>query len=127
LKIITDHILVVVKDLDESIDFYKLLGFRHLETVRRPDDVVGVMQKDQLKLELMLLPVGKETYRVPRTDSDIGFRHIGFKVEDIQAVYENYKDKILFKAPPRGSSGRGSRKILFFNDPNGIELHFIQD
>jgi predicted lactoylglutathione lyase len=66
LEIITDHILIVVKNLNESIDFYKLLGFKHLETVQRPHDAVGVMQKDQMKLELMKLPVGEETYRVPR-------------------------------------------------------------
>jgi catechol 2,3-dioxygenase-like lactoylglutathione lyase family enzyme len=123
----TDHILIVVKNLDESIDFYKLLGFRHLETVQRPNDVIGVMQKNQLKLELMKLPKCNETYGIPRTDSDIGFRHIGFKVEDIQAVYENFKDKIKFKEPPRVSAGRGNRSILFFYDPNGVELHFIQE
>jgi catechol 2,3-dioxygenase-like lactoylglutathione lyase family enzyme len=127
LKIIIDHILIVVKNLYETIDFYKLLDFRHLETVQRPHDVVGVMQKDQLKLELMKLPVGEETYRVPRTDTEVGFRHIGFKVEDIQAVYEHYKDKIMFREPPQVSAGRGRRKILFFNDPNGVELHFIQE
>lgn len=109
------------------MDFYNLLGFEHLETVQRTYDTVGVMQKDHLKLELMMFPTGKETYRVPRTDSDIGFRHIGFKVQDIQAVYEHYKDKITFKAPPLRSPGRGSREILFFTDPNGIELHFIQE
>jgi hypothetical protein len=75
----------------------------------------------------MLLPIGEETYRVPRTNSDVGFRHIGFKVENIQHIYDFYSDKILFKGPPEESSGRGKRKILFFTDPNGIELHFIQD
>jgi catechol 2,3-dioxygenase-like lactoylglutathione lyase family enzyme len=127
MRIITDHILIVVNNLEESINFYELLGFRHLETVQRPTDIVGVLQKDELKLELMKLPEGEETYRTPRKDSDIGFRHIGFKVDNLRAVYEHYKDKITFQGPPVESAGRGTRKLLFFHDPNGVELHFIQE
>lgn len=127
MKIITDHILIVVNNLEESISFYELLGFKHLKTVQRPSDQVSVLEKNQLKLELMKLPEGEETYRIPREDSDIGFRHIGFKVDDLQAIYEELKDKISFRGPPVESAGRGTRKILFFHDPNGVELHFIQE
>ena len=127
MKINIDHILIVVKDLETTISFYQNLGFTHLETIKRPNDTVGVIKKDNLMFELMQLPPGKETYRVPRVDSDIGFRHIGFRVEDIQEVYDALKDKIQFDGPPVHSAGRGDRKLLFFKDPNGIELHFIQD
>ena len=127
MKINVDHILLVVKDLEDTINFYQHLGFKHLETIKRPNDTVGVIKKDNLMIELMQLPPGKETYRVPRIDSDIGFRHIGFRVEDIDEVYEALKDKIEFDGPPVHSVGRGERKLLFFKDPNGIELHFIQE
>ncbi|MCW4049960.1 MAG: VOC family protein [Candidatus Bathyarchaeota archaeon] len=127
MKISTDHILIVVKDLDETMRFYGHLGFKHVETVNRPHDVVGVMKKDNLMLELMQLPAGDETYREPRKNSDIGFRHIGFRVEDMQEVYDNLKDKIQYDGPPVHSAGRGDRKLLFFKDPNGVELHFIQE
>lgn len=127
MKIVTDHILIVVKNLEESRHFYELLGFEHLETINRPSDIVSVLEKDQIKLELMKLPEGEETFRIPRKDSDIGFRHIGFKVEDIEKVYAHYKDKINFPKPLVESAGREGRKILFFYDPNGVELHFIQE
>lgn len=127
MKISTDHILIVVKDLEDTIRFYRHLGFIHVETISRPNDTVGLMEKDGLKLELMKLPDGEETHRRPRKNSDIGFRHIGFKVENIQEVYEGLRDKIRFDAPPVKSAGRGDRKILFFKDPNGVELHFIQE
>ena len=127
MKINIDHILIVVKDLEDTISFYQHLGFKHLETIKRPTDTVGVIKKDNLMIELMQLPPGKETYRTPRIDSDIGFRHIGFRVEDIHEVYEALKDKIEFDGPPVHSAGRGDRKLLFFKDPNGLELHFIQE
>ncbi len=127
MKINVDHILLVVKDLENTISFYKHLGFTHVETIKRPNDTVGVIKKDNLMIELMELPDGYETYREPRKNSDIGFRHIGFRVENIQEVYESLKDKIQFDGPPVGSAGRGDRKLLFFKDPNGVELHFIQE
>jgi catechol 2,3-dioxygenase-like lactoylglutathione lyase family enzyme len=127
LKINVDHILLVVKDLENTISFYRHLGFTHEETIKRPNDTVGVIKKDNLMIELMQLPEGHETYREPRKNSDIGFRHIGFRVEDIQGVYESLKDKIQFDGPPGHSAGRGERKLLFFKDPDGVELHFIQE
>jgi len=127
LKINVDHILLIVKDLENTIRFYKHLGFTHVETIERPNDQLGVMKKDNLTIELMQLPKGDETYNEPRKNSDIGFRHIGFRVENLQEVYESLKDKIQIDGPPVHSAGRGDRKLLFFKDPNGVELHFIQE
>ena len=127
MKINVDHILLVVKDLEDTISFYRHLGFTHLDTIKRPNDTVGVIKKDNLMIELMQLREGHETYREPRKNSDIGFRHIGFRVEDMQEVYESLKDKIQFDGPPVRSAGRGDRKLLFFKDPDGVELHFIQE
>ncbi len=127
LKINVDHILLVVNDLESTINFYRHLGFIHLETVNRPNDIVGVIKKDNLMIELMQLPEGHETYRDPRKNSDIGFRHIGFRVENMGEVYESLKDKIQFDGPPVISAGRGTRRLLFFKDPDGVELHFIQE
>jgi predicted lactoylglutathione lyase len=61
LKINVDHILLVVKDLEDTISFYKHLGFTHVETIERPNDQVGVVKKDNLTIELMQLPRGEET------------------------------------------------------------------
>jgi catechol 2,3-dioxygenase-like lactoylglutathione lyase family enzyme len=122
-----DHILFVVENLETTISFYQHLEFEHIETIKRPNDIVGIIKKGNLMIELMQLPQGDETYREPRKDSDIGFRHIGFRVEDIQEVYESLKDRIQFEGPPIHSAGRGDRKLLFFKDPNGVELHFIQE
>ena len=127
MQINIDHILIVVKDLEDTIKFYRHLGFTHIETIERPNDTVGVIEKDGLMIELMQLLSGKETYRTPRKNSDIGFRHIGFRVDDMQEVYESLKDKIKFDGPPVHSAGRGDRRLLFFKDPNGVELHFIQE
>ena len=122
-----DHILIVVKNLERSIDFYQLLGFKHLETIQRPEDRVGVMQSGEVKIELMCQMVGKETYGVPRKITDLGFRHIGLRVKDVEKEYLRLKDKIKFNSPPKKIVGRGERTTVFFEDPDGVELHFVQE
>jgi glyoxylase I family protein len=122
-----DHVLIVVKDLERSIGFYKLLGFDHVETIQRPNDRVGVMRLGEVKIELMCQPEGMETHRPPRKITDLGFRHIGFKVDDVEETYEGLKDLISFDSPPRSIAGRGGRMTVFFKDPDSVELHFVQE
>lgn len=122
-----DHILIVAKDLERSIEFYELLGFEHLETIQRPNDRVAVLRLGGVKIELMNLPEGKETMRTPRVITDSGFRHIGFKVSNVTEVYERLKDRIEFASPPRKIAGRGDRTTVFFKDPDGVEMHFVQE
>jgi lactoylglutathione lyase len=126
-EIAFDHVLIVVKDLEKSIGFYRLLGFRHLETIQRPKDRVAVMRMGPVGIELMNLPEGEETYRQQRELSDIGFRHLGFKVEDIWETYERLRDEIPFDSPPRPIPGREGRMTVFFHDPDGVEMHFVQE
>ncbi|MBD3206807.1 hypothetical protein GF319_10770 [Candidatus Bathyarchaeota archaeon] len=121
-----DHVLLVVKNLERSIEFYELLGFKHIETISRPNDRVGVMRLGSVKVELMHQEEGTETFRPRRKITDIGFRHIGFKVDDVAEVYESLKKVIEFDSPPAPIAGREGRLTVFFKDPDGVELHFVQ-
>ena len=124
--VVLDHVLIVVKDLERSIEFYRLLGFEHLETIQRPKDRVSVMKLGAVKIELMHQKEGSETYRPARKLTDIGFRHIGFKVDDVEEVYNKLKGVIEFDSPPVSIAGREGRLTVFFKDPDGVELHLVQ-
>jgi len=122
-----DHVLIVVSDLERSVDFYGLIGFRHVETIQRPDDRVAVMRLGDAKIELMHQREGLETSRPPRRVTDIGFRHLGFRVSDVAEAYERLKDRVRFDSPPIPIAGRPGRLTVFFHDPDGTELHLVQD
>ena len=126
-RVAFDHVLIVVKDLEHSIEFYELLGFTHVETIQRPDDRVGVMRLGEVKIELMCLPEGVETHQPPRKLTDLGFRHVGFRVNDVNEAYERLKGSIQFDSPPKATAGRSGRFTVFFKDPDGVELHFVQE
>ena len=122
-----DHVLIVVQDLKLSIEFYGLLGFSHIQTIQRPDDRVAVMRLGEAKIELMHQREGLETHRPPRRLTDLGFRHLGFRVSDVAAAYERLKDRIRFDSPPIPIAGRPGRLTVFFRDPDGTELHLVQE
>jgi catechol 2,3-dioxygenase-like lactoylglutathione lyase family enzyme len=122
-----DHVLIVVSDLERSMEFYGLLGFTHVETIQRPDDRVAVMRLGDAKIELMHQREGLETRRPPRRITDTGFRHLGFRVEDVREAYEGLKDRIRFDSPPTPIAGRPGRLTVFFHDPDGTELHLVQE
>jgi len=122
-----DHALIVVQDLERSIKFYGLLGFTHVETIQRLDDRVAVMRLGEAKIELMNQREGLETHRPPRKITDIGFRHLGFRVEDVMEAYERLKDRIMFDSPPTPIAGRPGRLTVFFHDPDGTELHLVKE
>jgi catechol 2,3-dioxygenase-like lactoylglutathione lyase family enzyme len=126
-EVALDHVLIVVRDLKRSMEFYELLGFEHVEAIQRPYDRVGVMRLGEAKIELMCLREGRETHRPPRKITDIGFRHIGVRVDDVSETYERLKDLIEFDSPPRPIAGRQGRLTVFFKDPDGVELHFVQE
>jgi len=98
-----------------------------VETIQRPEDRVGVMRISEIKIELICLPEGRETHRPPRRLTDIGFRHLGFKVDNIHEAYNRLKDKIRFDSPRTSISGRAGRMTVFFADPDGVELHEVQE
>ena len=122
-----DHVLIVVSDLERSVDFYGLIGFLHVETIQRPDDRVAVMRLGDARIELMHQREGLETSRPPRRVTDIGFRHLGFRVSDVAEAYERLKDRVRFDSPPIPIAGRPGRLTVFFHDPDGTELHLVQD
>ena len=122
-----DHVLIVVQDLERSVEFYGLLGFSHVQTIQRPDDRVAVMRLGEAKIELMHQREGLETSRTLRRLTDIGFRHLGFRVDDVEAAYERLKDRIKFDSPPIPIAGRPGRLTVFFKDPDGTELHLVQE
>ncbi|HEX9915004.1 MAG TPA: VOC family protein [Candidatus Bathyarchaeia archaeon] len=122
-----DHVLIVVQDLERSVEFYRLLGFQHVETIQRPDDRVAVMRLGEAKVELMHQREGLETHRQPRKLTDTGFRHLGFRVGDVAEAYERLKDRIRFDSPPIPIAGRPGRLTVFFKDLDGTELHLVQE
>ena len=116
------HTMVRVKDLDVSIQFYKLLG---LQEVRRTDSEAGRYTNVFLAAE------GQEDCKLELTynwDGDDGlpsdsrhFGHLAYLVDDIYAMCQYLMDNgVTINRPPRDGF------MAFVRSPDNVSIELLQ-
>ena len=116
------HTMVRVKDLDESMKFYQLLG---LEEIRRRDSEGG-----RFTLVFMAAP-GQPECPVELTynwDGDDGlpsdsrhFGHLAYEVDDIYASCQSLMDHgVTINRPPRDGH------MAFVRSPDNVSVELLQ-
>lgn len=131
------HVGMVVADLDEVVPFYRdTLGLEVIaeftlagDGIATAIDVDGVtgdfvhLDADGTRVELIeYQPAGRDT----GADSinQVGAKHLGFEVDDVEAFYEDLPDDAdPLSDPQRTESGA---TILFFRDPAGNFVEVVE-
>ena len=112
-----DHIELIVRDVDEYVEFYQKLGFQLL---LRTSHHGG-------SAELQLPGPNQPVFEIHTASGEetIGINHIAFKVDGTQAAYDDVTGKGL--VPERGphlvkSTGRTNVNL---RDPDGWRLQLV--
>ncbi|MGG7644421.1 VOC family protein [Rhodovulum sp. YNF3179] len=116
------HTMVRVKDLDATMDFFRLLG---LEETRRWDNEDGRFTL------VFMAPPGQHETPVELTynwDGDDGlpsdsrhFGHLAYEVEDIYAMCQHLMDNgVTINRPPRDG------RMAFVRSPDNISIELLQ-
>jgi catechol 2,3-dioxygenase-like lactoylglutathione lyase family enzyme len=131
------HVGVTVADLDRAVDFYRtVLGLSLLDrfTVDGEAFATGVgvdgasaefvhLDADGVRIELVAYdPEGEAVHS--DTVNRPGTAHLGFAVEDVDAVYESLPDEVETVSAPR-TTASGTR-ILFVRDPEGNLVELLE-
>lgn len=125
-----DHIGIMTKDLQQSVEFYTdVLGFSISTKIEMNDFSAVFVEKDGNKIELMRfknipkrpkyveLKIGGSS--IPITD------HISFSVDHIEATVTELKEKgIVFDLEP--IQLEGGNKLASFKDPNGVMIELLE-
>jgi methylmalonyl-CoA/ethylmalonyl-CoA epimerase len=111
-----DHIGIAVKNLDESINFYKdILGL----------ELQGTEVVDDQKVRVAFLPVGDTEIELLESTSEDGpiakfiekngegVQHIAFKVDNIEEAIEYMLSKGMKMIDEKPRYGAGGAKIAF--------------
>jgi catechol 2,3-dioxygenase-like lactoylglutathione lyase family enzyme len=122
-----DHITINVKDLEASLSFYRdIAGLERLETIDMGDHVLDYMGlPGGTRLELISYKYDTREMTTVETDSGI-LRHIAFSVDSVAEIVsrcERFGAKI--KLRPQYVAKLGCEAMLV-EDPNGVELEFMQ-
>jgi len=128
-----DHTAISVKNLQATIDFYKLFGFE-IYNQYDSDDIRIVVLKNAPPQNIMIELFNYAEFK-PLPDSAksfaidlpiVGTKHMGFRVKDLDkaadfVIQNNIIDKIEIQP------GRLGRRYFLITDPNGILVEIIED
>ncbi len=110
-----DHVNMKVKDLEESVKFYKnLFGFeiKQEENANKLDAPSKIIGNDTIKLCL---------YEVPDMSPQGGIAHFGFNIANFNQVIEKCKElevQVLYG----GIVDWDKSKSIYIVDPSGYEI-----
>ena len=118
------HIGIVVSDLERSKAFYRVLGFEPGDERVAEDKTLSFLRLGPIQLELFWYPEPVPAVEAP--ERAVGFRHLALETHDIDAAFAELRaagvlpeDAAIREIPP-------SWRLLFFNDPDGVEIEIKQ-
>jgi catechol 2,3-dioxygenase-like lactoylglutathione lyase family enzyme len=115
------NVIINVTDVQRSVDFYT--KFLEAELVGEPTPDRAVLDLVTATLELRAVGPGTSTW-VP-DDLQLGFRHIGFKVDRVDPRADVLKSAdVRFHLDPLDAEG--GVRICFFYDPDGTLLELVE-
>jgi glyoxylase I family protein len=109
-----DHIEIIVRDVDEFVEFYKKLGF----------EVLGWTEHHGGSAELKLPGPDQPIFEIHTLTSDEnpGINHISFRCDEVEQTHEDLVAKnIKIDRPPHASPSTGRKNVLL-RDPDGWRL-----
>ena len=126
-----EHIGIMVKDINQSVEFYtNVLGFLISRKIEMDEFSAVFVEKDGSKIELMEYRGKNVPERSKAIELKIGLiplnDHISFSVEDIENTVIELKKKgiKLDLEPMQLESGM---KLASFKDPNGVLIELVEN
>lgn len=125
-----DHTAISVNDIEESINFYKKLGFEINKEFHDDNLDIVYLSLDNIRLELFHY---NEHFNLPDyyKDNDtnlhtVGNKHFAFRVNNVLETKKWIEEKNLTKEEIQIKKGRTCKAYFFIKDPNGIYIEFIE-
>lgn len=121
------HISILISS-ENSLDFYKLLGFTEIFRKERSNDIVVLLDGYGIQLEVFI--DSRHPARAVDISEPLGPRHFALKVDNVEnemkRIEELLQSELQFN-PKFGdiSSDWIGERYVFFKDPDGniVELH----
>jgi lactoylglutathione lyase len=119
------HTCYRITDIDQSIEFYKALGFDEIGRVPIRDEAINVFMNlpgdgDMPRLELTF-NFGVDSYEL-----GTGYGHIAVTADDLDGTLERLKTQGIEPEKPPYSVREGGSRLCFVRDPDGYRIELIE-
>jgi glyoxylase I family protein len=110
-----DHIHLYVKDLEEAIRFYKMVGLELIEYTSHGG-----------KAAVMRVSGSPISFEIQETSviENPGLNHFAFLVDDLDALCESYKADGISVEGPLDNKATG-RRLATIRDPQGFLIQLV--
>ena len=139
----TNHTSFTVSDLDRSLAFFQdVLGFevtskaprdpRAIQTITGVEDaevMIAYVRAPGHSLELVQYLGPDDRGAVRPRPCDVGFAHVAFDVDDIDAVLaaaEAFDVRPISPPYTTDAGPNAGKRVVYARDPDGITIEFIQ-
>ena len=122
-----EHVNIVVRDMKLTLDFYQAAFPHWAIRTQGKGDWYGVTRNwmhfgDDYNY-LTFNDNGQATPRSLRSN-DLGVAHLGFEVKNIAALKKRMEN--AGHEPSHAGAQHPFRKNLYYIDPNGLEIEFVE-
>ena len=128
------HIAYVVGNIDKSIEFYTMFGFKKVRFWRSTDEknsIVHLLNSQSILIELFSFHdvscQEEKSINIQKRLKRGGINHMAFEVENINECKERMiSDGLIDDCTPI-NEGRTGILYLFIKDPDGNLIEIVQD
>ena len=121
-----EHVALIVKDIEASIEYYSSIFDFELRTRGENDKkyMAFLAHKNQKDFEIELIQDKDPNAQY----AEVGIvNHVAFTVENIEESIEYYKGKgIVFKSDEAKPPNPGAARTIFFNGPSKEILQLVE-
>ncbi|MBN2248537.1 MAG: VOC family protein [Coriobacteriia bacterium] len=119
-----DHIGIVVSDLERSKSFYRTLGFIDGNERVMADKTLSFMRLGALEIELFAYAEPVPAPDLP--ERVLGFKHLALETQNIDAAFSELREAGIIAEDIAIREMPGGWRLLFFPDPDGMEIEIKQ-
>ncbi|KON30126.1 hypothetical protein AC482_04605 [miscellaneous Crenarchaeota group-15 archaeon DG-45] len=104
-----DHVEILVKDLEKSVEYYKSLGFKQVKWT-----------EEERTVEMRAGDVSMDIIEVTEKRPETGLHHVAFLVDDVDKTVKDWKKKGIEISLEPMTSERSGRRLAAIKDVDGI-------
>jgi catechol 2,3-dioxygenase-like lactoylglutathione lyase family enzyme len=118
---------IIVKNMDESVEFYTKLGGRVLFVEPNRDDPESIQALVHIAGDNFLLLIGPRDPNLKLADASLGVGSMQYLTLRVSGAFMDQAFFALSTAGLRGSEEirRGYERLVFLEDPNGVLLLLV--